>query len=54
MRSPDADVLLDLGSAFEMTYRLGRFSRIVRHGSPLPDQLPVSPADREWAEAIAR
>jgi hypothetical protein len=52
LRSPDADVMLDLGEAFELTYRLGRFGRIVRHGSPLPDGSLLSSADREWAEAI--
>ena len=54
LRAPDADVLLNLGEAFELTYRLGRFARIVRHGSPLPESLPLSPADREWAESLGR
>jgi hypothetical protein len=54
LRSPDADVLLDLGAAFELTYRLGRFSRIVRHGSPLPENVPLSSADRAWAESLGR
>ena len=54
LRSPDADVMLDLGEAFEMTYRLGRFARIVRHDSPLPANLPLSRSDREWAESLGR
>jgi len=54
LRSPDADVILDLGEAFDLTYRLGRFGRIVRHGSPLPENLPLSSADREWAESLGR
>jgi Protein of unknown function (DUF4058) len=54
LRPSDADVLLDLGAAFEMTYRLGRFNRIVRHGSLLPESLPLSPADREWVKSLGR
>lgn len=52
LRSPDADVSLDLGEAFETTYRLGRFARIVRHGVPFPAHLPLDPADRRWAETL--
>ncbi len=54
LRAPDADVLLDLDQAFDLTYRLGRFNRIVRHGSPLPGNLPLIPADRAWAEGLGR
>ncbi len=54
LRAPDADVLLDLDQAFDLTYRLGRFDRIVRHGSPLPGNLPLIPADRAWAEGLER
>lgn len=54
LRAPDADVMLNLAEAFEMTYRLGRFSMIVRHDTPLPAGIPFSPADREWAEAVGR
>ncbi|HMF37512.1 MAG TPA: DUF4058 family protein [Isosphaeraceae bacterium] len=54
LRAPDADVRLDLDQPFDLTYRLGRFDRIVRHGSPLPGNLPLTPADREWAEAQVR
>lgn len=54
LRSPDSDVFLDLGAAFEMTYRLGRFNMIVHHDSPLPENIPLSQADREWAESIGQ
>jgi hypothetical protein len=54
LRSPDADVTLDLGEAFDLTYRLGRFARIARHGTPLPEGMPLSSADRQWAEAAGR
>jgi len=40
LRAPDADVRLDLDQPFDLTYRLGRFDRIVRHGSPLPGKGP--------------
>ena len=43
---PDADVTLDLGETFNLTYDRGRFKRLLRHGSPLPDHLPLSSADR--------
>ena len=52
LRAPDADVTLELGAAFEMTYRLGRFGRLVRHGTPLPEYAPLGAADRVWAAAI--
>jgi hypothetical protein len=54
LRAPDADVQLDLNQAFEMTYCLGRFNRIVRYDSPLPAHWPLSPADRAWAETSHR
>jgi hypothetical protein len=54
LRAPDADVILNLGEAFEMTYRLGRFDRLVRHGTPLPEGVPLSPVDRQWAESLGR
>ena len=54
LRAPDADVPLDLAQAFDLTYRLGRFDRIVRHGTPLPRHLPLTSADREWAEGLQR
>ncbi|MFO0893182.1 MAG: DUF4058 family protein [Isosphaeraceae bacterium] len=53
LRAPDADVMLPLGEAFEMTYRLGRFGRLVRHGTPLPEGIPLGPDDRRWAESLA-
>jgi hypothetical protein len=52
LRAPDADVPLDLSQSFDMTYRLGRFDRIVRHGSPLPDYLSLTSTDREWVEGL--
>lgn len=54
LRAPDADVTLNLDQPFDLTYRLGRFDRIVRHGSPLPGHLSLTSADREWAEGLHR
>ncbi len=54
LRAPDPDVLLDLRQAFDLTYDRGLYSRLLRYGRPLPDVLPLSPADREWSESIAR
>ena len=51
LRSPDTDVMLDLAQAFDLTYDRGRYSRLLRYHSALPDILPLSPADREWAES---
>jgi hypothetical protein len=52
LRAPDADVMFPLGEAFPMTYRLGRFDRLVRHGTPLPEGIPLGRDDRQWAEAL--
>jgi hypothetical protein len=52
LRAPDADVTLELAEAFNLTYERGRFKRVLRHGSPLPDHLPLSSADRQWAEGL--
>jgi hypothetical protein len=52
LRAPDADVMLPLDEAFEQTYRLGRFDRLVRHGTPLPEGIRLGPEDRQWAEAL--
>jgi len=54
LRAPDADVRLDLDQPIDLTFRLGRFDRIVRHGYPLPGNLPLTSADRQWAECLGR
>lgn len=54
LRAPDADVMLPLGETFEMTYRLGRFNRLVRHDGPLPEGISLSPDDHRWAEGMGR
>jgi hypothetical protein len=54
LRPPDPDVSLDLGEAFRMTYDRGGYARVMRHGRPLPESLPISPEDRAWAESLTR
>jgi uncharacterized protein DUF4058 len=54
LRAPDADVMLDLGEAYELAYTRGRHVRIVRHGVPLPESMSLAPADRKWAEDLER
>jgi hypothetical protein len=52
LSAPDADVLLELAPACAMAYDRGRYSRLLRYREPL--DLPLAPADRAWAEALAR
>jgi len=52
LRMPDADVVLNLGEAFDLTYERGRYGRIVRHGASLPQIVPIAPAVRDWAEGL--
>jgi hypothetical protein len=54
LRAPDADVMLDLRQAFDLTYDRGRYSRLLRYGKPLPEILPLETANREWAESLGR
>ncbi len=51
LKSPDADVYLDLAAAFRAAYDLGRYSRVLRYEQPVA--LGLSPADRQWAHAVA-
>lgn len=52
LRTPDPDVLIDLGSVFRAAYDGGHFHRAIRYHTPL--SLPLAPEDRAWAEGIAR
>jgi hypothetical protein len=52
LRSPDADVTLDLARVFTLSYDRGRYERIVRYGTPLPAGLPIDVEARSWAEAV--
>jgi hypothetical protein len=52
LRTPDADVSLNLREAFDLTYDRGRYRRLVRYGKPLPENLPLAESDREWSESL--
>jgi hypothetical protein len=52
LRAPDPDVNLDLAEACAMAYNLGGYARVLRYGTPLPANFPISPQDRAWAESV--
>jgi hypothetical protein len=52
LRASDPDVLIDLGEAVGRVYDLGRYSRTLRYDQPLPDSVPLSPADGECVEGL--
>jgi Protein of unknown function (DUF4058) len=54
LREPDRDVMLALGEAFELTYNRGRYSRLLRHGGALAENLALGSADRDWAESVGK
>jgi hypothetical protein len=51
-RAPDPDVALDLAEVFRVCYDRGEYARILRYGTPLPANFPISPQDRAWAESV--
>lgn len=53
LRSPDGDVVVDLGEVFATMYERGRFDKPLRKLSVGLPLAPLSQADREWAAAIA-
>ncbi|MGC8642505.1 MAG: DUF4058 family protein [Isosphaeraceae bacterium] len=50
--APDPDIMLDLSSLFALGYERGRYDRALDYSAPL--DLPLAPADRAWAEELAR
>lgn len=52
LKAPDPDVPLDLAALFATVYQRARYERSIDYQAPL--SLPLSPADRAWAEALAR
>ena len=54
LRSPDADVTLDLQAIVNRVYDVGRYRRTLRYDRPLHRALPLDPENRQWAEAICQ
>jgi hypothetical protein len=50
--APDPDVILDLQAVFATGYDRGRYARALDYTAPL--DLPLSQADRAWAEETAK
>lgn len=50
LRAPDTDIPLDLASIFATVYERARLGRSIDYAAPL--ELPLSPEDRQWSEAI--
>ena len=52
LRSPDPDVILDLGALFALAYERGRYARELDYAAPL--DLPLAVADRDWVKEHLR
>jgi hypothetical protein len=50
--APDPDAALDLPALFAIGYERGRYARALDYSAAL--DLPLAPADRSWAEELAR
>lgn len=53
LRTPDADVKVDLGAAFAVAYERGRYWKLIDYTKPPPPP-PFSPEDAEWVAQTAR
>lgn len=51
LREPDPDVLIDLAALAARVYDLGRYARTLRHRSPLPETMSLTPEDRAWVQS---
>ena len=51
LKAPDPDIPLDLAAIFATVYDRARCERSIDYAAPL--DLPLSPEDRAWAEAMA-
>ncbi len=51
LKSPEADIPLDLAAIFTQSYDQGRYLRSLAYQDPM--QLPLAPEDTAWANSIA-
>jgi hypothetical protein len=52
LRSPDADIHIDLAAVFKTAYERGRFHRRINYRGPAPAVLREE--DRRWSESVAQ
>jgi hypothetical protein len=52
LKSPDADLRIDLGAIFAIAYERGRYQRSIDYASPLT--LALNAKDRRWAAKVAK
>jgi hypothetical protein len=51
LKAPDADVSINLGKVFQVTFERGRYARSLSYGQPLPP--PFCKEDSQWAMALS-
>lgn len=51
LRSPDADIPIDLGKVFQTAYERGRYARSLPYAQP--PRAPLSQEDASWAKALS-
>jgi len=54
LREPDPDVLINLAELVSKVYDLGRYTRTIRHNSPLPESVLLTSEDRAWVETLGK
>jgi len=52
LRTPDPDILVDLGAVFATAYERGRFFRRINYAGPIP--AVISRQDRAWVESVVK
>ena len=51
LQAPDADLLIDLGKFFQVTYRRGRYAPSLAYGEP--PLAPLRKSDMQWARKLS-
>ena len=52
LKAPDADILIDLGEAFRVAFRRGRYARSLAYGGVPP--VTIDPKGMDWIRARAK